>query len=172
MKKATIYIADDGKEFKSENECVAYELTIAAQKMALEDRLNFFLAAALNARAINLFDGPSGEGVPPGLLDDSDRIGFDEQFRLLLSERNIDTWLIVKHLESFADLGQLIVNLRSDRRDLILEYETPKASPRTNCSTSFPDLSATFDHEFDDEFRGGCGDLNYRIPDSHEGSPY
>jgi hypothetical protein len=168
MKKTTIYIADDGKEFRSEDECVVYELTIAAQKKAREDRLNLFLAAALSARAINLFDGPPGEGIPPGLLDNFDRVGFDEQFRLLLSERKIDACLIVKNLESFADLGQLIVNLRSDRQHLILEFEALRTAPERNHLTSFPDYSASFDDEFD----GGDGDWSHRIPDSHEGSPY
>ena len=123
MEKITLYIAEDGKEFRAEEDCLAYEQRCVAKKIARNIKFNTLFAAVLNSRAVDLFDGPSGAGFPPELLDSFDRICFKEEFRSLLLDRDIDAHLVIKHLDSFVDLGRILATIKNDRQWLIEELD-------------------------------------------------
>jgi hypothetical protein len=164
MEKITLYIAEDGKEFRDEEDCLAYEQRCAAKKIARNIKFNTLFAAVLNSRAVDLFDGPSGAGFPPELLDSFDRIGFKEEFRSLLLDRDIDAHLVIKHLDSFVDLGRILATIKNDRQWLIEELDRRE--------------SEAFDFERNRSIMEGSTimsrviDSAPRIPDSWEGSPY
>jgi hypothetical protein len=167
MEKITLYIAEDGKEFRAEEDCLLHELRCFAQKMERDIEFNILLAAVLNSRAVDLFDEPSGEGFPTKLLDSFDRIGFKEEFRSLLLDRDIDAHLVVKHLDSFVDLGRILATIKNDQQWLIEELD--RRESEANLERQSINHGAFGNHEEDDE---EDVDSDPRIPDSWEGSPY
>jgi len=164
MEKITLYIAEDGKEFRDEEDCILHEQRCIAQKMARDIKINSLYAWVLNSRAFDLFGGPSGAGFPADLLDSFDGIGFNEEFRLLLLDRGIDAHLVVKHLDSFVDLGRILTTIKNDQQWLIEELDR-RVSEAIDLDRESINHGGFDDHEED-------VDSDPRIPDSWEGSPY
>jgi len=164
MEKITLYIAEDGKEFRDEEDCILHERRCIEQKIARDTKLNELFAAVLNSRAVDLFDGPSSAGFPAELLDSFDRIGFKEEFRILLLDRSIDAQLVVKHLDSFVDLGRILTTIKNDQQWLIEELDR-RVSEVIDFDPESINHGGSDGHEED-------VDSDPRIPDSWEGSPY
>jgi hypothetical protein len=164
MEKITLYIAEDGKEFRDEEDCILHERRCIEQKIARETKLNELFAAVLNSRAVDLFYGPSSAGFPAELLDSFDRIGFKEEFRILLLDRSIDAQLVVKHLDSFVDLGRILTTIKNDQQWLIEELDR-RVSEVIDFDPESINHGGSDGHEED-------VDSDPRIPDSWEGSPY
>ena len=166
MEKITLYIAEDGKEFRVEEDCLLYEQNCIAEKLARDIELNTLFAAVLSSRTVDLFDGPSGAGFPAELLVDSfDRIGFKEEFRSLLLDRDIDAHLVVKHLDSFVDLGRILTSIKNDQQWLIEELDR-RESEAIDLDRKSINHGGFDGHEEDVDYS------DPRIPDSWEGSPY
>ena len=109
--KITIWIADDGREFRTESECLLYEKH-SAKVAETELRL---LSQVLASRVSNLFEeGESirDSGFPAELFESFDHCGFSDEFREFVSRLNLSARFFVEHLDAFARLGLLVKKIR------------------------------------------------------------
>ena len=104
--KITIWVADDGREFRSEADCMAHERHCAE---AIETELRL-LIQVLASRVTNLFDEHTSvrDGkFPPELFESFDHCEFVDEFREFMSKNNLSPGLLVEQLSAFARLGAL-----------------------------------------------------------------
>ena len=104
--KITIWVADDGREFRSEADCIAHERHCAE---AVETELRL-LIQVLASRVSNLFDANASvrdSKFPPELFESFDHCEFGDEFREFMSRNNLNPGLLVEQLSAFARLGGL-----------------------------------------------------------------